>query len=139
MGAAEDAKFGFQTSRLRHLMPCQHQSCGIIVETRGIARRHRAVFFKGRAEFAEPLQSGGLRVFVRVKAPEIAFHLDLDGHDLIAEQPGLDGARRTGLVFRGKSILILARHAMFAGHIFRRHPICPVPPKMSMPVRRRPE
>ncbi len=119
---ADDARQRLQAIFLDRLPRGDEQGGGAIIDARGIAGRHRALFAERCRQFRQFLDRGaGAGMFIGGNRQGVAFSLrDRDGDDLLGKAAALlrpDGAR---LALGGIGILIGARDLVLGRDILRR-------------------
>ena len=101
----------------------QHHGGGGVVDARGIACGHGAVFFDEHRFELGHVRQAAVRAEVLVGGVgHIAFlALERDGHDLAFEVTGLGGALGTVMALYRQCVLLFAGDAPFGSDVFCRH------------------
>ena len=101
----------------------QHHGSGSVIDARGIAGRHGAVFFdEDSLEFGHVVQRAvGAVVLVGVVGDFALAAFEHDRHDLRLEAPALDGALCALVAFNGQRVLVGPCDAPLRSNVLSRH------------------
>ena len=123
-GVAEDPRPRLQPGLLGGVGGGEHDRRRAVVEAAGVAGGDAAVLPERRPKLRQRLGGGRLRVLVGGEADRLAFHLDLDRHDLAGEAALLDRRRRAGLALERERVLRLAGDLVLGSRRSRRSRPC---------------